>query len=116
MIETRKDDAYAGRVWATRVMVAAVEREARARIEALLPLHYTYDVRGKDGEWRATFGRRGEGGTWGCPHMFRTKEGALLGLLATMVDGCVYPKCATAFGAARAEEALAQFGPKSEGD
>lgn len=108
MVETRKNWAYAGRVWATNALTDAVERETRARIEALLPLHYTYDVTGKDGAFQARFGERSSPGTWGCPHTFRTRTGALVGLLATLVDGCVFPKCATAFDAARAEEALAE--------
>jgi hypothetical protein len=81
--------------------------EVHARIAALLPPGYTYRVEHRESGppiwkdptqapgWRATFGP-GSGGKWGLhTHPFRTELGALVGLLALLVDGVVQPGCAT---------------------
>ena len=109
-MKTRDSHAYAAKVWMTQALKAALQDEVRARIEALLPSGYHWTVRHVEAPnesglmtsgWRASFGDEPGSTHWGLPHIFRTEGAALLGLLAVMVDGCVFPDCATAFDVAR---------------
>jgi hypothetical protein len=106
MIETRDTLEYAGRVWMYRALRETVHKETLARIEALLPGGYLYRIE-KDpvkGGWQASFGDTHDGSGWGIPHHFRTEEGADVGLLALMVDECIFPGCQTAYQTGRALE------------
>lgn len=115
--------SYLARVWMHQTLVGQIEREAEERIEALLPGGYRYRVDhgetpngygGQDMGWSATFGD-GEARGYGLGHRFRTRAGAMLGLLAVMVDGLVYPGCQTAFQTARAVEQARQDAESTPG-
>jgi len=97
-IETRRNWSYQGKVWATKTLTEAIEREARARIEVLLPPGYTYSIEKTTHGFRGFFGEKGEGERgWSLQKTFQTQAGAVIGLLALLVDGCVFPKCTTSF-------------------
>ena len=98
MTETRRNWSYQGKVWATKVLTEQIERETRARIEVLLPSGYTYTIKKQEGHFFGRFGKKSDGGeAWGNPGASQTETGALLRMLATLVDGCVFPKCTTSY-------------------
>lgn len=124
MLETRQDHEYAARVWMQKTLGEAVEREALARIEAMLPGGYRYriergSIQGAYNQvhegWVASFGDTRDGSGWGIPHAFRTKIGATVGLLAMLCDGCVFPGCSTSFGRDQAVGSAKRSG-RGEGD
>jgi len=101
--------AYRGRVWLYDAAREALYDEVHARIAALLPAGYTYRVEKRETDtpvwkdpanstgWRASYGHPGDL-RWGLhSHPFRTELGALVGLLALLVDGIVQPGCATSY-------------------
>jgi hypothetical protein len=117
MIRTREDYAYAARVWMNRALTEELEREALARIEALLPSGYRYQIGQGEARdtygtvhrgWTASFGDTADGSGWGVPHAYGSRIGATLGLLSILADGCVFPGCATAFGQSQAMERVRQ--------
>lgn len=92
-----KTASYQGRVWAHKAMCDALEAEVEARISVMCPsgeeykpavTHVTSQHAGRPPGWYASFG------AWGFhDHAYRTRLGALLGMLSLIADGIIFPGC-----------------------
>lgn len=90
---------YQGRVWAHKAMCDVLEAEVEARIAVMCPSGDDYRPRvqhvidgncGREPGWYASFG------AWGLHgHRYRTRLGALLGMLSLIADGVIFPGCST---------------------